>query len=205
MTEASNVAGTGRAVPAVNGVPAVNRVPAISGPPAVAGAPAVKGPPAARAPRGPLFRMPGHARKGAMTLHVLTSVGWFGITVGVLCCLVVARSTSDPAAARALYLAIGNSPWLAVPAGLLGSATGAVLALSSRYGLLRHWWILGKIAITAAVVLADAVVTGALANDAIAGRLTPALLYAYAIGHVLLLLVATVLSVYKPRGRTPWN
>ncbi len=193
MSEASNAAGTGRATPAVTEAPAVT------------GAPAIKGPSAGQTAGRPLFRMPGHARKGAMTLHVLTSVGWFGITVGLLCCVVMARATSDPAAARALYQAIGASPWLAVPAGLLGTATGAVLALSSRYGLLRHWWILGKIAITVAVVLADAVVTGALADDAIAGRLSTPLLYAYTIGHVLLLLAATVLSVYKPRGRTPWS
>lgn len=166
---------------------------------------ALKAEPDGRAAVRPLFRMPGHARKGALTLHVLTSVGWFGIAVAVVFCLIVARTTSDQALGHALYLAIGVTPWVAVPAGLAGTATGAVLGLSSRYGLIRNWWVFGKLIITAVVVLTDAVVTGSLANAAVTGRLSPALMYAYTMGHVLLLALATVLSVFKPRGRTPWK
>jgi hypothetical protein len=61
-----------------------------------------------------------------------------------------------------------------------------------------------KIAIAVVVVVTDAVVVRALAHDALvsgAGGRAPV---GPLVAHVVVLTVATVLSVFKPRGLTPW-
>jgi hypothetical protein len=58
--------------------------------------------------------------------------------------------------------------------------------------------------IAAAVIVTDAVLVGHVAHDAVAGRVGPPL-FGSTIAHVVVLTVATVLSVFKPRGRTPWG
>ena len=97
-----------------------------------------------------------------------------------------------------------TAPWLSIPAGLAAVATGVLLGLGTSFGLVRHWWVVVKIVIAAAVIVTDAVLVGHVAHDAVAGRVGPPL-YGSTIAHVVVLGVATVLSVFKPRGRTPWG
>jgi hypothetical protein len=151
----------------------------------------------------PVFRLRGQARKAALIAHVLSSVGWFGVAVAVVGCLVAARVTAQPSFAHALYRVVAASGWLAVPAGLAAAATGALLGLGTRYGLIRYWWVVVKILITVAVVVTDALLVSALAGEAAAsGRLTPPL-YASTGAHIVVLVIAAALSVLKPGGLTP--
>lgn len=62
-----------------------------------------------------------------------------------------------------------------------------------------------KIAITGAVIITDAVLVTRVAHDAAFAGVTSAPLYGSTIAHVVLLAVATVLSVFKPKGRTQWG
>ena len=150
------------------------------------------------------FRLRGRAHKVALTAHILTSVGWFGIAIVVAFCGLAAAASDDRVLASALYRTMETAPWLSIPAGLAAVATGVLLGLGTSFGLVRHWWVVVKTVIAAAVIVTDAVLVGHVAHDAVAGRVGPPL-YGGTIAHVVVLGVATVLSVFKPRGRTPWE
>lgn len=90
--------------------------------------------------------------------------------------------------------------------------TGLVQSLGTLWGLFRHYWILAKLAITILYtilllvhmqpihVLADSAAATTLANGDL--RSLQIQLVADAGADILVLLVATTLSIYKPRGLT---
>ncbi|MGH2772099.1 MAG: DUF2269 domain-containing protein [Actinomycetota bacterium] len=103
-----------------------------------------------------------------------------------------------------------------VPLSFASLITGLVQSLGTHWGLFRHHWVLAKLVIN---VFANAVLLiylpslerlGAAAAEAGSGELA-ALRDSSPILHssaaLALLLVATVLGVYKPRGLTKygWN
>lgn len=149
------------------------------------------------------FRLRGRAHKAALTAHVLSSVGWFGIAVLVAFCAITASSAGDPDYADALYRVVETAPWLSVPVGLLAAATGVLLSLGTTYGLVRYWWVVAKIVIAVAVIVTDPLVLAATARDALAGNSDGVI--QPAIAHCVMLAIATILSVFKPFGRTPWG
>jgi hypothetical protein len=155
-------------------------------------------PPADRPRRFRLRRTP---HRIALTAHVLASVGWFGCAVLVAVLVAVAGSTGDPSVARALYRAVGTAIWVTVPFGLAAVVTGVVLGLGTTWGLARHWWVVAKEFMAVAVIATDLVLLGPNAQDAFHGHLSGPLLDP-AIAHCIVLTAATVLSVFKPRGRT---
>jgi uncharacterized membrane protein len=148
--------------------------------------------PPALAPR---FRLRGRAQKTALTVHIITSVGWFGIAVAIAFLALAASATSDPSLTRALYRTLEVTPWLSVPMGVLAFGVGVLLSLGTTWGLVRHWWVVAKIGIATAVIVTDLVVLLPAAHDAVAGGVAPGPLRDG----------ATVLSVFKPRARTPWG
>ena len=162
-------------------------------------------PPRPVAASAPSFRLRKRAYKAALTAHVLSSVGWFGIAVLVAFAGFAALATDSPAQAEGLYRAIDLTPWLSIPVGVLAAATGLLLSLGTSYGVVKHWWVVAKIAISVAVVVTDAVVVARFADDAVATGSAPNPLNHAIVAHVVVLVIATVLSVFKPRGRTPWR
>ena len=154
-------------------------------------------------PRG--FRLRGRAYKLVLTGHILGSVGWFGIAVFVLFAFVVSEATGDRALATGMLRTIETIPWLSIPVGVVAVATGVVLSLGTKWGLVRHWWVVAKILIAIVVIVTDALVIGAAAHDHLVHATSPGDLYGPTIAHTVVLGVATLLSVLKPRGRTPWS
>jgi hypothetical protein len=152
----------------------------------------------------PRFRLRGDGYKLALAAHVVSAAGWFGIALFVAFCRLLAAAVNDPSLTRALYRTIEASPRLSVPLGLLAVATGVIMGVGTRYGLVRHWWVVAKIAIAVAVVLADALIIGSAAQRALASGHAPIVLSGVTIGHAVALATAIVLSVFKPRARTPW-
>lgn len=150
------------------------------------------------------FRLRGRIHKAVLCAHILASGGWFGTATVVAFCGMAAAATDDATLRQALYRVMETAPWLSIPVGLLAGGTGVVLGLGTAFGLLRHWWVVIKIAIALAVVVTDAVVVARVARAAAGGDVIPAL-YGSTIAHVVVLGVATWLSVFKPRGRTPWG
>jgi hypothetical protein len=151
----------------------------------------------------PKFRLPSHARKAVLTLHVLSSVGWFGIGVAVMVCVIAAQTVDQPLAG-ALSRAVAASAWVSVPAGLLAIATGTVVGLGTRFGLIRHWWVVIKILLALVVVAGDALLVPVQAGQLIDTDQAVPLIGTTA-GHIVALVVATAVSVVKPGGLTPWG
>ena len=85
--------------------------------------------------------------------------------------------------------------------------TVIILALGTPWGLFRHYWVLFKLVLTALailILLQDAQTVSYFSSAATQpGIVGPDGLQSYilqASGSLLVLLVATVLSVHKPRG-----
>ena len=117
---------------------------------------------------------------------------------------------------RAAYLAMELTAWFViVPLSLASLLTGLVQSLGTTWGLFRHYWVLVKFLITipATVLLlvhmrpighlARVVAETTLARGDLAGMRVR--LVAQAGAALLVLLVATTLSVYKPEGMTPYG
>jgi hypothetical protein len=156
-------------------------------------------------------------RRFALIAHITCSVGWLG-AVAVFLALAVAGLTSDDARlVRAAYVTMDWAAWFVlVPLSIASLLTGLVQALGTKWGLFRHYWVLAKLLINlfAIVILLLYTQTLGVLGD-IAAQTTlskhdlgvlrtpsPAL---HAGAALFLLLVATTLAVYKPRGMTPYG
>ena len=149
-------------------------------------------------------------RKLALTAHVAASVGWLGAVAAVLALSLAALAVDDPDEVRAAYVATELAGWFVlVPLSIASLVTGVVQSLGTPWGLFRHYWVTAKLLINvlATVVLLLYMQTlGGLADlarhEVAIGELrslSPAL---HGTAALLLLLVATALGVYKPRGLT---
>lgn len=156
-------------------------------------------------------------RKFVFTAHVTSSVGWLGAVVGFLALAVAGLSSQDAQMVRAAYLAMEVTAWFViVPLSLASLLTGLIQSLGTAWGLFQHYWVLFKLLINvfATIVLLMYMETlGYLAGVAAQTTLTSADLrelrspspMLHAGAALVLLLVATTLSVYKPRGMTPYG
>jgi hypothetical protein len=156
-------------------------------------------------------------RKFALAAHVSTSVGWLGAVVTFLALAVTGLTRQDAQLVRAAYLAMEVTGWFVlVPLSLASLLTGLVQALGTEWGLFRHYWVFFKLLINviATIVLLMYMQTLTYLGSVAAGMASPGgdlgalqtrspVLHASA--ALLLLLVATTLSVYKPRGRIRWG
>jgi hypothetical protein len=154
-------------------------------------------------------------RKVVLTTHVTASVGWLG-AVGVFLALgVVGMTVQDERIVRAVYLVLEPAGWsVLVPLACVSLLTGLIQSLGSVWGLFRHYWVLFKLVINigAVVVLLMYMQTlrylAGIAADTSIGDLSPLRspsVVLHSVLAALLLLVATVLAVYKPRGLTPYG
>jgi|SRR5215211_1578148 len=156
-------------------------------------------------------------RKLALTAHVTSSVGWLGAVAGVLALAVAGLTSQDSQKVRAVYLAMELMGWFVlIPLALASLLTGLVQSLGTAWGLFRHYWVLFKLLMNvgATVVLlmymqtlgylADVAAQTTLSSDGLGVLRTPSVVL-HSVLALLLLLVATVLAIYKPRGMTPYG
>ncbi len=126
-----------------------------------------------------------------LLLHVTSSAGWWGAVAAFLA-LAMAGD------ARGMVL----TGWGAlVPLAALSSLTGLIQSLGGAWGLVRHWWVVFKIVLTlpcTALLLLHLMVLDRAGARA-AGQMT-----VDAVLALVVLMVPLALSVYKPRGVTPW-
>jgi uncharacterized membrane protein len=153
-------------------------------------------------------------RKLALTAHVASSVGWLGAVAGFLALAVVGLTSQDAQTVRGAYLVMEPAAWFVlVPLAFASLLTGLAQSLGTTWGLFRHYWVLAKLLINvlATSVLLIYMETFRFMADAAADpsaelgvvrNASPAL---HAGAALLLLLVATTLAVYKPRGMTPYG
>lgn len=155
-------------------------------------------------------------RKLALTVHVTASVGWFGAVASFLVLAVVGMTAADPDRVRAAYIGMEIIGWYAiVPSSFASLVSGLVQGLGTKWGVFRHYWVLVKLVINvlATIVLlahmsavsavGDAAMRGPLADGDLRGLRVQ--LVGDAAAALAVLLVAIVLSIYKPRGVTRYG
>jgi hypothetical protein len=155
---------------------------------------------------GPRFR------KLAVIAHLSSSVGWLGAVVAFLALAISSQTTADPEVMHAAYLGMASVGWFVlIPASLASTLTGLLLALGTPWGLARHYWILTKFAINMLANIALPLymqglgsVTVLLTNP-LAINMHVSSPVAHAGVALLGLVVATALSVVKPRGVTRYG
>jgi hypothetical protein len=155
-------------------------------------------------------------RKLALTTHITSSVGWLGAAAGFLALAVHGLTIQDAQLVRGLYLAMVLTGWyVIVPLCLASLLTGLVMSLATKWGLFQYYWVAVKFLLTivSTLILFGFMQTlsdiGILAADMTIPveelrRLSqwPVL---HCGGGLLVLLVNTTLSVYKPWGRTGYG
>ena len=163
-----------------------------------------------------LPRLSPRLRRLVLTVHVCVSVAWIGLELVLAVLGAVGLLSDDPQTLRSVYVAAGLlGPAMLIPFGAATLVSGLLLGWGTKWGVLRHWWVAAKLAISVGLLVAvTVVVNGRLreASDrALEGRvedLGQATLGA--VGHpvigssaaaVALLVAATALSIYKPWGR----
>jgi len=155
-------------------------------------------------------------RKFVLTTHVTSSVGWVGALAVFLAHAIASLTSQDEQLVRAACLAMSLCAWFVIlPLSLTSLATGIIQALGTAWGLVRHYWVVFKLLLTAlatAVLLLKLAPISSLAEAAskttfssadVVGLQTSLLVHA--IGGLLVLLTATVLAIYKPQGVTPYG
>ena len=153
-------------------------------------------------------------RKLMLTAHVTSSVGWLGAVLTFLALAVIGVTSEDAPTVRGVYLVMQPAAWyVLVPLAFTSLVTGIVISLGTTWGLFRHYWVVFKLGLTvfATIILLIYMATfrqmaGTAADPAadlaVVRNASPLLHSALAL---LVLLVATVLAVYKPQGVTPYG
>jgi uncharacterized membrane protein len=160
--------------------------------------------------------MPPGLRKVTLTAHITSSIGWFGAVAAFLALALAGMTSQDRELVRAAYLVMGLTTWFViVPLALVGLLAGVVSSPFTRWGLLRYYWVLLKLVITVLITLILLVHTqpidllaGAAAKTAVLGADLHGAQLQMVIASsaaLVVLLVLTVLSMYKPRGMTPYG
>lgn len=155
-------------------------------------------------------------RQLALTAHVSTSVGWLGAVAASLALAVAGLVGDDLETVRGAYLNLELVGWyVLVPLSFASLLTGLVSSLGTSWGLFRHYWVVAKLVINGFATtillmymeslehLADLAAQLPVSAELRTLRDPSPLLHAGA--AMALLLVATVLGVYKPRGLTPYG
>ena len=152
-------------------------------------------------------------RKFVLAAHLTFSVGWIGAVIAFLALVVAAMTSQDAQTLRVAWIAMELTGWyVIVPLSLASLLTGLVMSLGTKWGLFRHYWVLITLVLTilsTVVLLSHMPDVSSLADlvreadGADLGGLGGDLLHAG--GGLLVLLVITVLNVYKPRGLTPYG
>jgi hypothetical protein len=161
-------------------------------------------------------------RKFILAIHLSFSVGWIGAVVAYLALGLAASTTQDAQTLRATWIAMDLIGWyVIVPLALASLLTGVVMALGTKWGLFRHYWVLISFVLTviaAGVLLLHMPDVSALAHAAreaegagleghgqhLYTRLNDGDLLHPALGLVVLLVIQ-VLNVFKPQGMTRYG
>jgi hypothetical protein len=159
--------------------------------------------------------MPPPWRKLGLLAHIVASVGWLGAVLASLALAVVGMTATDGHLVQAAYLVMQSLGWgILVPLSVLSLATGLIQALGTRWGLVRHYWVIVKLVMNLFATTILLLYMQTLAGIETAARawsggdptplrnISPAL---HSFGALVLLSVAVVLSVYKPKGQTRYG
>jgi hypothetical protein len=153
-------------------------------------------------------------RKLALLAHVLSSVAWVGAVAVFLVLAVTGLGSSDRLVVRAVYIAMKPvTGGIIVPLALASFFTGLLLSFGTNWGLFRHYWVIFKLLISLGslpLLLLHTRIIDRVAAAALSG-LHPADFYSDRVqlvvasgASLLVLVLASFFSIFKPRGPTGW-
>ena len=148
--------------------------------------------------------MPASYRKPTLFAHIISTSAWIGSVFAFLLLALVGLYGNHPQVYPAMEL---MTTWIILPVAFLSLGTGILLSLVTSWGLTRHYWVIAKLLINALslplLLLHTRMIRmvgarGALSfTDLRPERTHIVVAAAAALGALLL---ATFLSVYKPKG-----
>lgn len=155
-------------------------------------------------------------RRLTLTAHVTSSVGWLGAVIAYLAIAIAGLTSQDEQLMRGACLVTALIGWLViVPLSFAAMLTGLIQALGTEWGLFRHYWVAAKFVLTVAamiVLLIHMQTVNRMARIAVETILSGGddrgirmQMIVHAAGGLLVLLTTTILSIYKPWGRTPYG
>jgi hypothetical protein len=142
-------------------------------------------------------------RRAVLTAHIIASVGLLGDCAAIVAISIRAAATSDPELAASAYELLSMFGFIfGIPLSLVSLATGVVLGLGSKWGVLRHNWVIAKLLVILSVIVVGALVIGPQTEAMASGRGgSESVLILASVYDVVALGLATGLSVFKP-GRS---
>ncbi len=156
-------------------------------------------------------------RKFMLAVHLTSAVGWIGAATAYLTLVVVVLTNEDARTVRDAIGVMALIDWyVIIPMAIAAFITGLVLSLGTQWGLFRHYWVLFSLLLTVfgIFVLVEYSLTlremaAVAANPTFSSSDLDFLKdpghAVHNIGGLGLLLVVTVLNVYKPRGLTRYG
>jgi len=152
------------------------------------------------------------ARKAVLTVHIVSSGAWIGVDVLVAVLVGVGLAGGSDAARGLALRALAEfvvAPMLI--SALVCLASGLLLGLATKWGLVRYWWVAVKLVMNVllcvliVVALSPGMPEVAAGGAAIEAGQVPAadlssLVFPPTVS-LIALAAATLLSVYKPGGR----
>src|SRR3954451_2137007 len=160
------------------------------------------------------LRLSPRTRRLVLTAHVISSVALVGSSAGVLILALSAAATDQTVAAHALYTAMRTAVFaVAVPLSFVALGTGIVLGLGTKWGVLRHRWVVAKLGMLVVIILTGALVVRPSMDHVTAATSAPAPAAKPDLGswqwqpvvaaasNIVLAMAAVVLAIFKPGGR----
>lgn len=159
------------------------------------------------------FRLGRRTRRAVLVTHIVSASAWIGIDVAAAILTVTSLATGDPQTQAVAYQALGIvAVWPMFVAGLACLASGLVLGLGTKFGLLRYWWVAVKLCVN--IVLSTLILVAlrpgidelsAYGSTVLAGGTpdptdTGQMMFPPSVSLVALT-IAVTLSVFKPWGR----
>lgn len=165
------------------------------------------------------WRLSPSQRKTTLLLHIISGIGWMGADIVLFILLYTGLTTDDGVTAASSYNAVAVFVPIAVPPLAVGMlVTGLLLGWGTKWGVLRYWWVVVKLALAVTMVLlvffslvpgvndlstADATMSADAVRDSL-GSVATQMLFPPIVSFAMLG-TAAVLSVFKPWSRTPWS
>jgi uncharacterized membrane protein len=153
--------------------------------------------------------MTARRRNIAVTIHIVAALALLGVSTVVLAAGIHAATGDDARDAHAVYELLRLLTFsLDLPLAVLTLVSGVRLALTSSWGLFRHWWVIAKLAIYGTTLVIGLALIGpsieTLRDVTEAGSPgesgARSTLIAAAGVQVVILVGAATLGVFKPGG-----
>ena len=164
------------------------------------------------APARKPWRLGTNGRRVVLISHIASAGAWLGVDVAMAVLIGAAKFSGDVQVRASCLRVLGIvTVWPLLVCGLICLASGVLLGLGSKWGLVKHWWVLTKLVLnlllTALVVVAlqpevaEQARRASLILDGQSVALDLSNLNYPPVVSPAALLFATILSVVKPWGR----